>query len=75
MIPPSSLDSITADHILDVFEHLVSDQGKTIIMVTHDTSLAVRFTRNLRITDGELEHEGDSAESKKVDKTIRRRRK
>ncbi len=73
--PTGSLDSITADHILDVFEHLVSDQGKTIIMVTHDTSLAVRFTRNLRITDGELEHGGDSAESKKVDKTIRRRRK
>ena len=42
--PTGSLDSITADHILDVFEHLVSDQGKTIIMVTHDTSLAGRFT-------------------------------
>jgi len=72
--PTGSLDSITADHIFGVFEHLVSDQGKTIIMVTHDTSLAVRFTRNLRITDGELEHEGDSPESK-VDRTMRRRRK
>ena len=72
--PTGSLDSVTADHILEVFEHLVSDQGKTIIMVTHDTSLAVRFTRNLRIADGELEHEGDSAESK-VDRTMRRRRK
>jgi len=72
--PTGSLDSITADHIFDVFEQLVSDQGKTIIMVTHDSSLAGRFSRNLRITDGELADEDDSAESK-VDKTMRRRKK
>ena len=43
--PTGSLDSITADHIFDVFEHLVTEQGKTIIMVTHDDSLAPRFSR------------------------------
>jgi putative ABC transport system ATP-binding protein len=53
--PTGSLDSITADHILEVFEHLVTDQGKTIVMVTHDHSLAPRFSRTLRITDGELD--------------------
>lgn len=53
--PTGSLDSITADHVFEVFEHLVSDRGKTIIMVTHDQSLAPRFTRMLRIADGELE--------------------
>lgn len=53
--PTGSLDSVTADHIFEVFEHLVSDQGKTIIMVTHDQSLAPRFSRTLRIADGELE--------------------
>ena len=53
--PTGSLDSVTADHIFEVFEHLVSDQGKTIVMVTHDQSLAPRFTRTLRIIDGELE--------------------
>ena len=52
--PTGSLDSITADHIFDVFEHLVSDQGKTIIMVTHDMGLASRFSRSLTIADGEL---------------------
>jgi putative ABC transport system ATP-binding protein len=52
--PTGSLDSITADHIFDVFEHLVQDRGKTIIMVTHDNSLAPRFTRHLIITDGEM---------------------
>ena len=51
--PTGSLDSVTADHIFDVFEHLV-ERGKTIIMVTHDNSLAPRFDRHLLIADGEI---------------------
>ena len=64
--PTGSLDSVTAEHIFEVFEHLVSEQGKTIIMVTHDTSLASRFTRAFEITDGELRslHESDIATGK-----------
>ena len=52
--PTGSLDSITADHIFEVFEHLVNDQGKTIVMVTHDSSLASRFSRHLTLVDGEM---------------------
>jgi putative ABC transport system ATP-binding protein len=66
--PTGSLDSVTADHIFEVFEHLVTTQGKTIVMVTHDQSLAPRFSRTLRITDGELENvhlkEADSQSGK-----------
>lgn len=69
--PTGSLDSITADHIFDVFEHLVSEQNKTIIMVTHDMGLVSRFSRSLTITDGELVGlEMDS----QLDKTMTRRR-
>jgi putative ABC transport system ATP-binding protein len=72
--PTGSLDSVTADHIFDVFEHLVSDRHKTIIMVTHEMGLASRFSRCLTLVDGELVD--DSAlEKVKVDRTIRRRRK
>jgi putative ABC transport system ATP-binding protein len=53
--PTGSLDSVTADHIFEVFEHLVNDQHKTIVMVTHDQSLKPRFTRTLGIVDGEIE--------------------
>ncbi|HZM24128.1 MAG TPA: ABC transporter ATP-binding protein [Anaerolineales bacterium] len=60
--PTGSLDSVTADHIFEVFEHLVSDQGKTILMVTHDQSLAPRFMRTFEIADGELK-EVDLAEA------------
>jgi len=52
--PTGSLDSITADHVFEVFEHLVTDQGKTIVMVTHDSSLAARFSRCLTLADGEI---------------------
>ena len=52
--PTGSLDSVTADHIFELFQHLVTDQGKTIVMVTHDQSLAQRFSRTLQIVDGEL---------------------
>ncbi len=60
--PTGSLDSVTADHIFELFQRLVQEQGKTIVMVTHDQSLAPRFSRTLRITDGELE-EADFTES------------
>jgi len=51
--PTGSLDSVTAEHIFQLFERLV-EKGKTIIMVTHDNSLAPRFTRHLYIQDGEI---------------------
>mgnify|MGYP003878796977 CR=1 FL=1 len=69
--PTGSLDSLTADHIFEVFEHLVKDQGKTIVMVTHDMGLASRFSRSLTIVDGELR--GGQTDSD-FDKTSLRRR-
>ena len=51
--PTGSLDSVTADHVFEVFERLI-EKGKTIIMVTHDNSLAPRFSRHLMIQDGEI---------------------
>jgi putative ABC transport system ATP-binding protein len=51
--PTGSLDSVTADHIFQVFERLL-EKGKTIIMVTHDNSLAPRFSRHIVIQDGEI---------------------
>ena len=49
--PTGNLDSVTAETIFQIFEKLV-DQGKTIVMVTHDESLAPRFSRRLHIVDG-----------------------
>ena len=37
-------------------EHLV-DEGKTIIMVTHDNDIAARVRRSLHVSDGEIVEE------------------
>jgi putative ABC transport system ATP-binding protein len=51
--PTGNLDSRSADAIIDLFERLVDD-GKTVVMVTHDPSLTARTTRNIVISDGML---------------------
>lgn len=54
--PTGNLDSRTAEAIFQLFENLVQ-QGKTIVMVTHDSSLAKRVTRTVLIADGEIVNE------------------
>jgi putative ABC transport system ATP-binding protein len=51
--PTGSLDTLTAENIFEIFEKLI-EQGRTIIMVTHDNNLAPRFTRRLHIADGTI---------------------
>ena len=51
--PTGNLDSLTAETIFQIFEDLVA-KGKTIVMVTHDESLAPRFSRRLHIVDGKV---------------------
>jgi putative ABC transport system ATP-binding protein len=51
--PTGSLDSVTTDAVLRVFEDLV-DEGKTIVLVTHDRDIARRATRAITIADGEI---------------------
>ena len=76
--PTGSLDSVTSDHIFEVFEHLVDEQGKTIVMVTHDKSIAPRFSRTLRIADGmlanPLEDEDSAPEAETTPEQKKKRR-
>jgi putative ABC transport system ATP-binding protein len=54
--PTGNLDSQTEKLILHIFEDLAA-QGKTILIVTHDPTLAKRSTRRVLISDGELVNE------------------
>jgi len=54
--PTGNLDSKTANQIFDLFQRLVED-GKTILMVTHDDDLAERASRTVIISDGEIVNE------------------
>src|SRR5512147_473811 len=54
--PTGNLDSKTAESVFALFNDLVA-QGKTIIIVTHDSGLAKRTHRTALITDGEIVNE------------------
>ena len=54
--PTGNLDSKTADNIFQLFKNLVAE-GKTIIIVTHDSGLAKRAERTALIADGEIVNE------------------
>jgi ABC-type lipoprotein export system ATPase subunit len=51
--PTGNLDSRAAQAVFGIFEEL-SRQGKTIVMVTHDNSLAERAARTILLADGEV---------------------
>ncbi len=51
--PTGNLDSKTAAEILDIFSGLAR-QGKTILIVTHDKTVAARADRIVSLADGEL---------------------
>ncbi len=54
--PTGNLDSRTADSVFEMFADLVK-AGKTIIMVTHDSSLAKRVQRTVLVADGQVVNE------------------
>lgn len=58
--PTGRLDSTTAETILDLFEKMVNN-GKTVVMVTHDASAAQRATRVMEIADGEIKNGSDTS--------------
>ena len=52
--PTGNLDSVHGQEVMDSLVEL-NDNGTTIIMVTHDDSLAKRARRNVRILDGRIQ--------------------
>jgi len=52
--PTGDLDRKAGDEVLDLLQALNRDQGKTVIMVTHDPHAAERATRVLHLEKGVL---------------------
>lgn len=55
--PTGNLDSQNSHELLSIFRRLNKEQGVTILMVTHDATIASYSTKMLRIKDGEIEVE------------------
>ena len=56
--PTGALDSRTSREVLDFLKQL-NEEGNTIVMITHDNSIAVEAKRVVRIHDGKINFDGD----------------
>jgi putative ABC transport system ATP-binding protein len=54
--PTGNIDSVMTASILDLFSEL-NQGGLTIVTITHDTDVADRASRQVRIIDGVLNEE------------------
>ncbi|MEO0560725.1 MAG: ABC transporter ATP-binding protein [Chloroflexota bacterium] len=59
--PTGSLDTKTANHVFKLFEEMVN-QGKTFLMVTHDSDLTSRMSRVLTLSDGVITAESTNSQ-------------
>jgi putative ABC transport system ATP-binding protein len=55
--PTGNLDTTTGATIMELLTELNKDQGKTLVMVTHDPAIARKADRTVKIKDGKLEEE------------------
>ena len=55
--PTGDLDRKAGDEILDLLQALNREQGKTIIMVTHDPHASARASRTVYLNKGQLSNE------------------
>ncbi|MGQ0702079.1 MAG: ABC transporter ATP-binding protein [Gemmatimonadales bacterium] len=52
--PTGNLDAATGAVIIDLMVSMNQEQGTTLVMVTHDTALASRARRTIRLLDGRI---------------------
>ncbi len=56
--PTGNLDSHTSDAVMQLFSEL-ADEGKTVVMVTHERDLTRFFTRSITLADGAIIRSGN----------------
>jgi lipoprotein-releasing system ATP-binding protein len=52
--PTGNLDTKNAAGVFDTFARLVAEEGRTVIVVTHDQELAARTSRRVHLVDGRV---------------------
>lgn len=57
--PTGALDSHTGREVLGMLQDL-HHQGNTVVLITHDNSIAVQAERIIRLEDGRVVYDGDS---------------
>ena len=52
--PTGNLDSSSGEQVMSLLRGLVDERGQTILMVTHDATMAARADRLVRLRDGHI---------------------
>jgi len=52
--PTGNLDTRNAAAVFDIFARLAADEGRAILVVTHDAELAKRANRRIHLVDGRI---------------------
>ena len=60
--PTGALDQKTGRQVMQLFQSL-NDEGRTVVMITHDMNVAANARRTVHIIDGELTEGGDAADA------------
>ena len=60
--PTGALDSRTSREVLDFLQKL-NDEGNTIVLITHDNSIAQEAKRVVRVADGKIIFDGPAREA------------
>lgn len=53
--PTGNLDSKSGKNVMSIIQHLNEDHGKTIVLITHETTTAEHAERIIRLIDGEID--------------------
>ena len=63
--PTGALDSRTGREVLSFLQKL-NREGDTVVLITHDNSIAVKANRIVRLQDGRIIYDGDARDPKAV---------
>lgn len=72
--PTGNLDTVSGDELMDLLLKLNKDEGKTVLMVTHDLEYLKYANKLFHIIDGKLVEEYDSKGAKKLAGSLRNKK-
>ncbi|NKE43915.1 ABC transporter ATP-binding protein [Roseomonas frigidaquae] len=61
--PTGNLDSVNAAAVFDIFSRLTREEGRAVVVVTHDAALAARASRRVHLVDGVVVSDAAQAEA------------
>lgn len=61
--PTGALDSVNSKNVIELLTRLTRDRGQTVVMVTHDRSIAASAERLVSVVDGRIESDRPLADT------------